>query len=227
MLGTWVNDANGTRPGWAPRELLLADDFFLAAHDDVTGKARLTERAAGIGLAASLLGELMLFRKITIQRAHVVVMDRRPVPDALVHLVLEDVLGEPEPQPVRDWLRYLGRNAYELVAQRMVREGLVRMAETKRFRRSIVYRPVDLNAAAWPVVRLAQKLSRREAIVLPDVVLAGLIRATGLDKYLKVEAAVDIGEYQRLLINGLPGPLRILIAETEAAIGEAVLHHRM
>lgn len=223
-----MNEANGTRPGWAPRrELLLADDFFFVAHDDVNGKLRLTDRAAGIGLAGGLLGELMLFRKITAQRGVIVPTDRRPVPDALAHLVLEDILGEREPRPVRDWLRYLGRNAYELVAQRMVREGLVRLGETKRFRRSPTYRPVDLNAAAWPVVRLAQKLARREAIVLPDVVLAGLIKATGLEKYLRVEAVVDVAEFQQRLVSELPTPLRVLVAETEAAIGEAVLHHRM
>jgi len=211
-----VNEANGTRPGWAPRELLLADDFFFAAHDDVTGKTRLTDRAAGIGLAGALLGELMLFRKITVQRGHIVVMDRRPVPDALAHLVLEDVLGESDSRPVRDWLRYLGRNAYEQVAQRMVRQGLVRLAETKRFRRSPGYRAVDLNAAAWPVVRLAQKLARREAIVLPDVVLAGLIKATGLERYLRVEAVVDIAEFQQQLISELPTPLRVLVGGPQA-----------
>lgn len=222
-----MNDGNGIRPTWAPIELLLADDFFLAAHDDVTGKMRLTDRGVGIGLAGALLAELVLFRKITLQRAHVLVIDRRPVPDALAHLVLEDVLGEPEPRAVRDWLRYLGRNAYELVGQRMVREGLVRLAETRRFRRPAGFRPVDLNAAAWPMVRLAQKLGRREQLMLPDIVLAGLIGATGLDRYLRAEAITEIIDYRSHLVSGLPAPLRVLVAETEAAIGDAVLHHRM
>jgi hypothetical protein len=221
-----VNEANGTHPG-APVELLLADDFFFAVHDDVNGKLRLTERATGLGLAGALLGELILFRKITVDRGMAVVINHRPVRDALVNVVLEDLLGEAEPRPVRDWLRYLGRNAYESVAQRMMREGLVRVGQVKRFRRATTYRPVDLNSAAWPIVRVAQKLARQEALVLPDVVLAGLLCATGLDRYLRAEAISDVHEYLEYLLSRLPAPLRVLVAETEAAIGEAVLHHRM
>lgn len=222
-----MNDGNRTHPAGAPLELLLADDFFFAAHDDVNGKIRLTDRAAGLGLAGALLGELVLFRRITLERGYAVVVDHRPVRDALVNVVLEDVLAETEPRPVRDWLRYLGRNSYELVAQRMMRAGLVRTAQGRRFRRTPAYRPVDLNSAAWPIVRVAQKLGRQERLVLPDVVLAGLIKATGLDRYLRAEAIQDIGGYLEFLVSRLPAPLRMLVAETEAAIGEAVLHNRM
>jgi hypothetical protein len=219
-----VNDANGSGPAL---ELLLADDFFFAAHDDVSGKSRLSDRAAGIGLAASLLGELILFRKITLERDVVIVVDRHRVHDALVNGVLEEIIREPENRPVRDWLRYLGRNSYDWVAQRMMREGLVRVGETKRFRRGSGYRPVDLNSAAWPIVRVAQKLARQEPLVLPDIVLAGLVAATGLNRYLRAEAINDIYVYLEHLITGLPRPLRVLVAETEAAIGDLVLHHRM
>jgi hypothetical protein len=219
-----VNDTNGSGPSL---DLLLADDFFFAAHDDVNGRSRLSDRAAGIGLAAALLGELLLFRKITLERDVVVVIDRRRVHDALVNGVLEEIIREPDARPVRDWLRYLGRNSYDWVAQRMMREGLVRIGETKRFRRTSGYRPVDLNSAAWPIVRVAQKLARQETIVLPDIVLAGLLAATGLDRYLRAEAINDIYVYLEHLISRLPRPLRVLVAETEAAIGELVLHHRM
>ena len=88
-------------------------------------------------------------------------------------------------------------------------------------------RPVDLNAAAWPLLRVARKLARREPVVLPDITLAGLLCATGLDRYLRTEAVTEIGPYLAQLITGLPRPLRVLVAETEAAIGEAVMHHRM
>ena len=43
----------------------LADDFWRLAHHDVSGKPRLNGRAAGLGLAAALLGELMWAGKIT------------------------------------------------------------------------------------------------------------------------------------------------------------------
>jgi hypothetical protein len=220
-----VNSTNGTAGARVPTELLLADDLFLAAHDDVSGRPRLPGRAAGLGLAAALLGELIMFRKLSLQRGHVVVVDRGPVPDALAHLVFEEVRRESEPSPVWDWLSYLARDAYDRVGQRMMREGLLTTG-SRGLLRGGGYQPVDLNAAAWPLVRLAQKLSRREAMVLPDVVLAGLVRATGLNRYLRAAALEDVQDYQRQLVAQLPTPLHILVSEAEGAIGEAVLRRR-
>jgi hypothetical protein len=219
---TSENGATGT-----PLGLLLADDFFFAAHDDITGKSRLSERAGGLGLAAALLGELVLFRKIIILNGEAIVVDRRPLRDAVANIVLGELLREPAACAVRDWLRFLGRNACGLVAQRMERAGLVRIAETRRLRKSIAYPPIDMNTSAWPTVRLAQKLTRRESLSLPDTVLAGLMSATGLDGYLRSEADAEIHHYLEYLVAHLPPPLRALVAETEAAIGDAVLHHRM
>lgn len=225
MLGNRVNGASdyGTA---APRpEFLLADDFFFAAHDDLNGKCRLTERAIGLGLAGALLAELVLFRKITVHRGQAVVLDRRPPRDAVAHAVLDELVRERDPRDVRDWLRYLGRNAHELVAQRLVLAGHVR-ATQRRFR-ATVYRPVDMNTAAWPITRLAQKLARQEQVALPDVVLAGLFRTTGIDRYVRTEAATEVGRYLDHLVAHLPPQLRVLVAETEATLGDAVLHHRM
>ncbi|HET9143593.1 GPP34 family phosphoprotein [Actinophytocola sp.] len=220
-----MDTTNGIAGARVPTELLLADDLFLAAHDDVSGRPRLPGRAAGLGLAAALLGELIMFRKLSLQRGHVVVVDRGPVPDALAHLVFEEVRREPEPSPVWEWLRYLARDSYDRVAQRMMREGLLATG-TRGLLRGGGYQPVDLNAAAWPLVRLAQKLTRQESLVLPDTVLAGLVRATGLNRYLRAAALEDVQPYQQQQVAQLPTPLRILVAETESAIGEAVLRRR-
>jgi UPF0755 protein len=45
---------------------VLADQFYLIAHEDRTGRSRLHPRATGIGLAASLLGELVLDNRLRI-----------------------------------------------------------------------------------------------------------------------------------------------------------------
>ena len=45
---------------------MLADQFYLIAHEDRTGRSRLHPRATGIGLAAALLGELILDNKLRI-----------------------------------------------------------------------------------------------------------------------------------------------------------------
>ncbi len=41
----------------------LADDLYLLAHHERTGRAHLQPRAVGLGLAGALLAELMLVRK--------------------------------------------------------------------------------------------------------------------------------------------------------------------
>ena len=81
----WVHDARGQRVSASCRGLsvdvsmcsrgvarVLADQFFLIAHEDRTGRSRLHPRATGLGLAAALLGELMLTGRAARHR-------RRPV----------------------------------------------------------------------------------------------------------------------------------------------------
>src|SRR6266704_4142496 len=45
----------------------LADDLYLMAHDDRTGKPLLQPRAAGLGLAGALLAELVLAGRIEVE----------------------------------------------------------------------------------------------------------------------------------------------------------------
>lgn len=46
---------------------LIADDLYLLAHDDVTGKPFLQARALGVGLAGGLLAELAIQDAIRVQ----------------------------------------------------------------------------------------------------------------------------------------------------------------
>lgn len=228
-MGTWTNEPSRSHPARQSHRqyrLLLADDFFFAAHDNLTGKLRLTERGAGLGLAAALLGELTLFRRISIGRARVQVLDHHPPRDRANAVVLERLLAESEPQLVLDWLRFLCRDAHELVGRRMAAGGYLQVKKGK-LRRATSYVPTDVNVAAWPITRLSVQLANTEPVSLPDTVLAGLLLATGLDSHLRSEADSDIQGYLSQLISRLPPSLRSLVAETEAAIGEAVLHHRI
>ena len=57
-----------TRPAGGPRARVpalggtgrLADDLYLIAHHELTGRPQLAPRAVGLGLAGALLGELVL-----------------------------------------------------------------------------------------------------------------------------------------------------------------------
>src|SRR5260370_30137441 len=75
---------------------LLADDLYLMAHDDVSGRPFLQPRAVGLGLAGGLLAELMLLDKIGLWHGWVVVTDHAPPRDGLGHVVMGLVLAEAE-----------------------------------------------------------------------------------------------------------------------------------
>ena len=56
----------------------MADQYFLIAHEDRTGRSRLHPRATGLGLAAGLLGELMLEGRVRIIEGVLLFVSRQP-----------------------------------------------------------------------------------------------------------------------------------------------------
>jgi hypothetical protein len=90
----------------------------------------------------------------------------------------------------------------------------------------VTYQPVNLTLAASPPIRLQQTLTGRAPVPDYDVVLAGLMLATGLDQ--KVLQTLNHNGRRRLigLIGRLSPTLRQLLADAEAAVGEAVLSGR-
>lgn len=205
----------------------LADDFFFLAHHETTGRSRLNDNALGIGLAGALLGELVLVERITVADGRVRISDRRPPDDALAHTVLDHLVNNPTVITVRDWLRFLRQDARHQVGQRLLRAGQVRTTQVRRLlRATVVYVPVDINTAAWPAARLAVTLSRGEPLAAQDLMLAGLATVTGLDSEVLHDVAATAQRVLPRQRTTMPAPLRELLAETETAVGEAVLTHR-
>jgi hypothetical protein len=74
--------------------------------------------------------------------------------------------------------------------------------------------------------RIASRLSMAAALEPPDIVLAGLVEATGLDAYVLADTPSYARHYLRDLLASLPPSLLELIDETAAAVGDAVLNAR-
>jgi hypothetical protein len=108
---------------------LVADDLYLLAHDDRTGRALLPPRPLGTGLAGALLAELMLARLIAL-RSDTAVMICYDAPTAAVqgHVLLALIAAEPGPLPVQAWLGYLGQTAVWDVAARLEHAGYLTRA---------------------------------------------------------------------------------------------------
>jgi hypothetical protein len=207
--------------------LLFADEFWLLAHDDSTGRPRLSGRVLGLGLAGALLGELLECQNIAVGRGLVYVTSRTPPPDALAHTVLDQIDSEVQHHPVRTWLAFLSRTADDLVAQRLTRTGLLlRQSSRKLLKHVTVYRPVDSNQAAWPMARLSTTLRRQSPVTEGDAFLAGLALATGLDRVILDGAGPGPHDYLAHVVATLPAQQHQVVAHTEAAVGDAVLSQR-
>ena len=106
---------------------LVADDLYLLAHDDRTGKPLLPPRPLGTGLAGALLTELMLTRCIGL-RSDTAVVIGQDVPQTAVagHVLLKLIADEPSPLAVRTWLGFLSQTAARDVALRLEQAGYLR-----------------------------------------------------------------------------------------------------
>jgi hypothetical protein len=207
--------------------VLLADDFYFTAHDHITGKRHLSEGATGLGLAASLLGELVMFERITLDRANIRVVNRVPPEDALAYTILEHLVAEPSVTTAKEWLLYLRQDAEDQVGQRLLRAGHVRRMQSRKLLRSTFqYVPVDLNTFLWPATRLEMALRRREQVELQDLFLAGLINVTDLHR-LVIQGIPPSTTSLNQLLPVLPPALRELLVITDAVYGDAVLTHRL
>ncbi len=213
------------RPGGTER---LADEFFLMAHDEVTGKPRLAERIAGLGLAAALLGELAAESRIELRQGTVAVIDSAPCDDALAGRVLEYL--KQEEHPTRTWLAFFGQSAHGEVGRRLADAGLLVRESKKRPWQSGRWVPVSPSVASRPTALLCTQLIRGQDLDERSAVLLGLLRATGLDqpvlwevRHTAPEALRRVGEARAAL-----GPsLAELVTQTEAAVGSAIASHRV
>jgi hypothetical protein len=210
---------------------VLADDYFFCAHDDMTRRCLLSDRTVGVGLAAALLGELVLCCALRVDQGHVEVVEPDLARERLSRALLTNIASEKTVTGVRDWLRYLSHDAYDMVSGRLVRTGLVVRRDVRRlFRTSVVYEPRDENAAVWRSTRLETAMLKRRPLAVDDATLLGIIAATELDARVFPDRSVDPGRYAHYLLRRLRHPIREslleLIGETKAAVGDAVLSHR-
>ena len=207
---------------------MLADQYFLIAHQDRTGRSRLHPRATGLGLAAALLGELILEGRIGIADGDLVILDRHPPADSLTHDILDLLIAQQRHREVRTWLAFLSQDAEIRVGERLVRLGAVDLITRRRMLSTeVVYMPnspEQRNAAAWAPARLANLLVRGIELSLTDRVLVGLVAVTGLTRHVLYDFEMHRQAFQSLpsAVDALPGDLRDLIEYTEASVGSVL-----
>jgi hypothetical protein len=205
----------------------VADDVWLLAHNDVTGRPYIQPRPLGLGLAGGLLAELALAGAVSVRGDGIAMMPVRcPPADGLLRRVLGQLAGEPVAHPVADWLAYLARTAPADVAARLAQSGYLAQDKSLVPWRSGRWVPVDRDSAFAPVLRVRAVLDAGQPLTAPGVVLAGLADACGLGfrlaEYTPNRALRPLHHAVAQLDPGLAG----LIAHTKTAVDSAVLAHR-
>ncbi|WP_174262395.1 GPP34 family phosphoprotein [Actinoplanes sp. OR16] len=208
---------------------MLADQYYLIAHEDRTGRSRLHPRATGLGLAAALLSELVLEGRIGVADGELFIVDRHPPRDALSHDVLDLLSAQSQHTDVRTWLAFLSQDAALRVAERLMRVGAVEMVTRRRMLGSTqtLYMPNTArqrNAAAWASTRIANILVRGMDLNLSDRMLVGLVVATGLTRHVMYGFEMYPHIYHALpsMIASLPNDLREIVECTEQSVGTAL-----
>src|SRR5712691_6445157 len=152
----------------------LADDVYLLAHHEVSGRPFLQPRAAGLGLAGGLLAELVLVRAIRVSRDGVAATDRVRPQDGLMRAVHLQVLGERQRHCARDWLPFLAQSAAGDVARRLAHSGYLAPApQSRRPWRAARWVPVDADCAFSSVIRARAALDPSRPAAAEGTALAG------------------------------------------------------
>jgi hypothetical protein len=207
---------------------LLADQFFLIAHEDRTGRSRLHPRATGLGLAAGLIGELVMLGRVRAVEGELHVVNPEPTRDALSHGILDLLLAQPQHRELRTWLAFLAQDAAARVGERLIRAGVLEsVTRRKLLGTQTFYLPMNSeqrNAAAWVQVRLANILVQGRVVDIADRALAGLVLATGLTRHVLWDYSVHRPGLTHLqsVVDSLPPDLRELVDHTEAAVGSVL-----
>lgn len=205
----------------------LADDLYLLAHHEISGKLHLQPRAAGLGLAGALLAELMLSGKIYLQPDQIMVADRSPPGDGLARSVLGLLVSEPEQHAPRDWLLFLARTAAEDVALRLEQSGYLTRISSRRPWRGQRWIPVDSDCAFAPFLRAKSALDSSKPITAQNAALAGLAAACGLGRQMALYLPPKAHHRLQEAAQQLHPSLRDLITQTQAAVDSALLSHRV
>ena len=207
----------------------IADDLYLLAHHERTGRPHLQPRAVGLGLAGALLAELVLPGAVRIWRGLVIPGGGPPPSDALAHTALSAVTGEREHHPVRDWLLFLARTAAEDVASRLGEAGFLTRARTavRWLGRTHRWVPADPDSAFAPLVRVKAAVDARGPVPVQMCCWGGWRPRVGWTTRCLCTCRPRLALHLEEAASYLDPDLRALVAATQTAVESALLAHRM
>ena len=204
----------------------LADELFLIAHDDYSGKPLAAAVLVDSALAGAIIGELFFDGRITIARSQLYVADDRAWQEPVTDRALGEMVRRGDGHPLRSWLEFLAPRVRDHVGDRLVSAGVVSRTTSRGLdlRTTVRWPGLDPNRVARPRVRLNAILERSDQPLDPrTATLAGLVQSAGLLRALtpanRSAVANRIAAARRLL----PPELRDLLNAVDAAVAASTV----
>lgn len=166
--------------------VVLAEDLYLLACDEDTGRLLIDPAHLDLGLGGALLLDLVSRRRVALVDGRVAVVDRAPTGDPLLDGALAKIEAEATPQEPDHVVRHLARGARAAVRERLIAAGVLRRADHKIL--GVV--PVHLTPEADDRIERALHEHLQDAVVLdhpPSVetaAVSSLALALGLHRHL-------------------------------------------
>lgn len=214
-------------------EVRLAGEFFILARNDVDGRPYLGSAAEATGLAAALLGELLITRLVGVHEGCVY-----PIPNALadrreperqrlqqdppIRTAMQVISGQRQAPPVTALVEYLAGTVQPLVVEWLLVNRQI--AAHRRGLLGLRYVPVDQFVGYRPQSQLWATITydgyyRAMAPNDSARVLAGLALHAGLaPKVTALAGGAEVEAGLRQLVRQLPPDLRTLIHSFEQAV---------
>jgi hypothetical protein len=110
----------------------LAEDLFLLAHQEATGRLRIPSQFLDLGLGGALLLDLVLNERVTRDdHDHIAVVDQTPTGEPLLDTALMSIANESRAHDVQYWVRHLAKGARSAVERKLVAAGVLRVDDHK------------------------------------------------------------------------------------------------
>ncbi|SRR6266550_1366676 len=109
----------------------LAEDLYLLACHEATGRARIPTAYLDLGLGGALLLDLVLHERVTLVDSHVTVTDSTPTGDRLLDTALAAIAADAKAREPSYWVRHLARGAREAVQDMLVAAGVLGIEDHK------------------------------------------------------------------------------------------------
>ena len=200
----------------------FAPNLFLVVHDPFSGKLEISRELLGCGLVAAELAHLIIDGWLEIADDRIVIANGGPCTQQIDSFVVQSVARQRNPHTVRVWIESLGEILYELVAEDLVEQGIIREEKRRGLVRKgpVLYPAADLLKASGPRLRLDNMLRDPPSFTLAGAVNAALVGAMGIERIFETE--VDREFFEELRLN-LPTQLRSLLNGVAAAVAAVTL----